>query len=103
MSKSSKPGRGHIVLVTDGDGNPIRYPIRLSSFKEKPGFYQKVEENIREEKGENKAEIMKEKPSIQLSKSIVRSLAKLATQNNTDRDFKKQQLKKRKRGKQKRF
>lgn len=34
-----KSGRGHIVLVTDGEGNPIRYPIRLSRFKEKPRFY----------------------------------------------------------------
>jgi len=43
-----KSGRGHIVLVTDGEGNPIRYPIRLSKFKEKPGFYisSKVEKEI---------------------------------------------------------
>ncbi len=35
-----KSGRGHIVLVTDGNGNPVRYPIRLSKFKEMPRFYQ---------------------------------------------------------------
>ncbi|MDQ1769303.1 relaxase/mobilization nuclease domain-containing protein [Labilibaculum sp. A4] len=35
-----KSGRGHIVLVTDGNGKVIRYPIRLSKFKEKPNFYQ---------------------------------------------------------------
>lgn len=34
-----KSGRGHIVLVTDENGNPIRYSIRLSNFKEKPKFY----------------------------------------------------------------
>src|SRR6056297_2219199 len=34
-----KSGRGHIVLVTDGEGNPIRYPIRLSKFKEQSRFY----------------------------------------------------------------
>jgi len=34
-----KSGRGHIVLVNDENGNPIRYPIRLSNFKEKPRFY----------------------------------------------------------------
>ncbi|MBL4561352.1 MAG: hypothetical protein JKX79_10255 [Labilibaculum sp.] len=33
-------GRGHIVVVTDGKGKVIRYPIRLSKFKEKPNFYQ---------------------------------------------------------------
>ena len=34
-----KSGRGHIVVVTDDSGNPIRYPIRLSNFKEWPKFY----------------------------------------------------------------
>jgi hypothetical protein len=34
-----KSGRGHIVVVCDENGNPIRYPIRLSNFKEKPRFY----------------------------------------------------------------
>lgn len=34
-----KSGRGHIVVVTDDFGNPIRYPIRLSNFKEGPRFY----------------------------------------------------------------
>jgi hypothetical protein len=34
-----KSGRGHIVVVTDDLGNSIRYPIRLSNFKEGPKFY----------------------------------------------------------------
>lgn len=34
-----KSGRGHIVVVTDDEGKPIRYPIRLSKFKEKQNFY----------------------------------------------------------------
>jgi len=37
-----KSGRGHIVLVTDDFGNPIRYPIRLSNFKEGPKFYKEI-------------------------------------------------------------
>ena len=43
-----KSGRGHIVLVTDGEGNPIRYPIRLSKFKEQPKFYvsAKIEKRV---------------------------------------------------------
>ncbi|MDE5417587.1 relaxase/mobilization nuclease domain-containing protein [Labilibaculum sp. DW002] len=36
----SRSGRGHVVFVTDGKGKVIRYPIRLSKFKEKPNFYQ---------------------------------------------------------------
>jgi hypothetical protein len=38
-----KSGRGHVVVVTDDIGNPIRYPIRLSNFKEGPGFYKVLE------------------------------------------------------------
>ena len=44
-----RSGRGHIVFVTDEIGNPIRYPIRLSEFEERPKFYlsTKVEQEIR--------------------------------------------------------
>jgi len=38
-----KSGRGLIVMVTDDIGNPIRYPIRLSNFKEGPKFYKSVQ------------------------------------------------------------
>ena len=38
-----KSGRGHIVVVTDDIGNPIRYPIRLSNFKEGPKFYKSLQ------------------------------------------------------------
>jgi len=41
-----KSGRGHIVVVTDGKGKVIRYPIRLSKFKEQPKFYQKEKQQI---------------------------------------------------------
>jgi hypothetical protein len=43
-----KSGRGHVVVVTDREGNPIRYPIRLSKFKEQPKFYvsAKVEKEL---------------------------------------------------------
>ena len=34
-----RSGRGHVVFVTDEIGNPIRYPIRLSEFQERPKFY----------------------------------------------------------------
>lgn len=39
-------GRGHIVVVTDGNGKVIRYPIRLSKFKEQPRFYHKEQQQI---------------------------------------------------------
>lgn len=41
-----KSGRGHIVLVTDDTGKVIRYPIRLSKFKEKPIFWINKKEEL---------------------------------------------------------
>ncbi len=52
-----KSGRGHIVVVTDGEGNPIRYPIRLSNFKEKPRFYKMEQKKKNFEKDNFKKEI----------------------------------------------
>lgn len=37
-----KSGRGHIVFITDGNGNPVRCPMPLSEFKERPRFYVSV-------------------------------------------------------------
>lgn len=34
-----RSGRGHVVFITDDIGNPIRYPIRLSEFQERPRFH----------------------------------------------------------------
>lgn len=53
-----KSGRGHIVVVTDGNGKVIRYPIRLSKFREKPKFYQKEKEmQISEERKISKIDL----------------------------------------------
>ncbi len=52
-----KSGRGHIVVVTDGEGKPIRYPIRLSNFKEKPKFYKMEQQKKNLEKDNFKKEI----------------------------------------------
>ena len=32
--------KGHLVFVTDGNGNPVRHPIKMSDFEERPRFYQ---------------------------------------------------------------
>ncbi len=34
-----RSGRGHVVFVTNENGKPVRYPIRLSEFDERPRFY----------------------------------------------------------------
>jgi hypothetical protein len=35
--------KGHLVFVTDGTGNPIRHPIKISDFEDRPRFYQSKE------------------------------------------------------------
>ena len=37
--------KGHLVFVTDGNENPIRHPIKLSDFQEKPRFYESKEKS----------------------------------------------------------
>ena len=37
-----KSGKGHIIFIVNENGNPVRYPIRLSEFKERPRFYVSV-------------------------------------------------------------
>ena len=37
-----RAGRGHVVFIIDGAGNPVRYPIWLSEFEERPRFYVSV-------------------------------------------------------------
>jgi len=33
--------KGHLVFVTDGNGNPVRHPIKMSDFDERPKFYKR--------------------------------------------------------------
>ncbi len=32
--------KGHLIFVTDGNGNTVRHPIKMSDFEERPRFYQ---------------------------------------------------------------
>ncbi len=44
----SPANKGYLIFVTDGNGNPIRHPIKMSDFEERPKFYQsqgKLEKN----------------------------------------------------------
>jgi hypothetical protein len=34
-----KAGRGHLVFVTDENGNPIRHPVKMSDFQELPKYF----------------------------------------------------------------
>lgn len=41
-----KTGWGYSVFVTDENGNPVRHPVRMSDFEEKPRFYLSEQQNI---------------------------------------------------------
>jgi len=60
-----KSGRGHIVVVTNGRGKVIRYPIRLSKFKERSKFYQKQKQQL-----DKKEQILEER---KISKTDLKS------------------------------
>ncbi len=95
-----KSGRGHIVLVTDGEGNPIRYPIRLSKFKERPKFYQTTKQ-INEETRISEKQISNQiVDKFQLGQ-LARDLNRLVERSRMPEFEKRQMLKKR--PKQKRF
>lgn len=44
-----KAGRGHLVFVTDENGNPIRHPMKMSDFEERPRFYLSKQESLAHE------------------------------------------------------
>jgi len=39
--------KGQLVFVTDGNGNPVRHPIKMSDFEERPRFYLTKEKSER--------------------------------------------------------
>ncbi len=98
-----KSGRGHIVLVTDGEGNSIRYPIRLSNFKERPGFYQSQKELSKNKNIDLKEYHNQKNQDAILSYSLIRNLVKLIPRDYSKERNQKLRIKRRKRGKQWRF
>lgn len=93
MKQEKKSGRGHVVLITDENGNPVRYPIRLSEFQVRPKFYVS---SIIEQKAQPKPLIDK----FQIAQ-LARDLNRLVERNKTTESNKKQRIKRRSR--QKRF
>jgi len=90
-----KSGRGHIVLVTDGEGKVIRYPIRLSKFKEKPSFYLK-EKSIMEMQRKITTE---NEPQFDLTKKFLIELMRQIRKKNQEMNIRKKsrlKIKKRK-------
>lgn len=91
-----KSGRGHIVVVTDDFGNPIRYPIRLSNFKDGPKFYKGLQ-------AENESQINKQVLDKFQIAQWVRDLNRLANATRSSEQNKQVKLKMKKKGKQRRL
>lgn len=39
--------KGYLIFVTDGNGNPLRYPIKMSDFEDRPRFYQSMGKSVK--------------------------------------------------------
>ncbi len=91
-----RSGRGNVVLITDENGSPVRYPIRLSEFDERSRFY--LSQSAVKE-------LQIASPMIdefQLAQ-WVRDLNRLIESNRKFEPEKEQMLKRRKNGKGRRF
>lgn len=99
-----KSGRGQIVLVTDREGNPIRYPVRLSNFKERPKSFLSQKERLKFEQPVEKEQYHQQKEQgNMLSFSLVKSLLRLITRNYSKELKQKPRLKRKTKGKQRRY
>lgn len=99
-----KSGRGHIVLVTDGAGNPIRYPVRLSKFKEKPKFYQAQKEKLKNEQSiEKEHHHLQQKQGGVLNSSLILNLVKLIPRKYSKEGKQNPRIKRKRKGRQRRF
>jgi len=100
-----KSGRGHIVLVTDGEGNPIRYPIRLSKFKERPKFYPNTKQINEQTRIADKQISNPVIDKFQLGQlgQLVRDLNRLVDRSSGPDSKNRQRIRKGKKGKQMRY
>lgn len=91
-----RSGRGHVVFITDEHGNPVRYPIRLSEFSERPRFYAAT-------RAEKEIQIPKQVIGKFQLAQWARDLNRLIEKSRFSNPKKQQRLKTKKTGKQKRF
>ena len=101
-----RAGKGHLVFITDENGNPIRHPMKLSDFDEKPRFYQVVKQNEKMQTKDYYKNISFdiEKGGRSLKSLVVRELMLQVVKQQSSRETKKFSKKtKEKRRKGKRF
>ncbi len=85
-----KAGRGHLVFVTDENGNPVRHPVRMSDFEERPRFYLNEKQGHvarmeNSEKMEIPAKILKPLILKELIRQIQMQVSGQGLQNNRKR------------------
>jgi hypothetical protein len=98
--------KGYLIFVTDDQGNPVRYPMKISDFEARPKFYQIKPET---ERTELSSDYSKDKSDNSIrnhqgNSRILVDLLRLVS-NYSDRNSfrKKNQMIKRRRKGQKRF
>jgi hypothetical protein len=96
--------KGHLVFVTDGNGNPVRHPVKISDFEERPRFYQskgKVEKM--EPAGSYSIDKVNDKRNRSVNSRILVELIRLVPDysDKNGSSKKKQLIKKGKRGQRK--
>ncbi len=94
--------KGHMVFVTDGNGSPIRHPIRISEFEERPRFYQSKWKTEKAQNGEDHSidNLGSTKDYYQRNSSMLVNLLRMIPNYSNKNSFRKtkQFLKKRKSG-----
>tara|TARA_R110002050_G_scaffold254172_2_gene392637 strand:- start:18980 stop:19936 length:957 start_codon:yes stop_codon:yes gene_type:complete len=70
-----KAGRGHLVFVTDENGNPVRHPVRMSDFEERPRFYLPKQKLLSQDQVQkNSSETVSKQNINGVAKSTLKSL-----------------------------
>ena len=69
-----KAGRGHLVFVTDENCNPIRHPVKMSDFQERPKFYLSEQRTLGQHSGKYPDSNLIEQSSVVLKSLVLKEL-----------------------------
>ncbi len=90
--------KGHLIFVTDGNGNPVRHPIKMSDFDERPRFYQSQgkSESISQSMDKSDNDIRNHSGNSKILVDLLRLIPNYSDKNSFRN--KKQMIKKRRKG-----
>jgi hypothetical protein len=98
-----KAGRGHLVFVTDENGNPVRYPVKMSDFQERSKYYLSEQRTLGQHSGKYLDSNLIGQSSDVLKSLVLKELIRQVNSNSTGFQIKKRQKMKLQRKKGKRF